>query len=301
MLKTLLKPAYRFAHDVLYRSGQLRTAWGARYEGQPILQGHISDEHLGDPRLDDQLCRDFAAAGITVSDYRIDAGAYAHYLKEARYPAGYYGGGVDPKQNFTEKTLEHYVSTQFMDLGPDSVFVDIAACSSPFHQIVRARYGVAQSYQQDLIFPPGRHGDRIGGYGHELDLPDGSVDAVTLHCSLEHFEGDTDTRFFQRLERLLRPGGRAIVLPFYIAHRYTIHIDPAYNLLKGHRPQLDPLAQLRYCDWYQFFSRHYDLAALQRRILSQAPGLRLYLYRVTNFREVYAGSYLRFVGVFERV
>ena len=183
---------------------------------------------------------------------------------------------------------------------PETVFVDIAACTSPFYQIVRKLYGTPHTYQQDLIFPKGLHGDRIGGWAHELHLPDNSVDAITLHCSLEHFEGDSDSLFFKELARVLKPGGRAVILPFYLAHTYTIHVDPAYNLLKSHRPKIDPAAQLRYCNWYQFFSRHYDPVALQRRILNQAPELKISLYRVTNFRDVDPKCYLRWIGVFEK-
>jgi len=297
MLKPLIKPIYRFTHDLLNACSPL---WAYPLAGRPVKWGHISAEHLQDPSLDEELARTFGSMGIAVEPYYIPEAAYRQYLREVTYPDSYYGGGRDPKANFTEKSLEHFVSLQFLQLNAHSVFVDIAACNSPFHQIVRQYLGVRTTYQQDLIYPPGIHGHRIGGYADKLYLPDESVDAVTLHCSLEHFEGEGDTAFFRELQRVLRPGGRAVVLPFYLAHTYTLHIDPAYNLLKGHRPGLDPQAQLRYCSWYQFFSRHYDPPALQRRILQQAPALRLSLYRVMNFRQIDARCYLRWVGVFEK-
>ena len=180
------------------------------------------------------------------------------------------------------------------------MLVDIAACTSPFSELVKDFFPLQTTYQQDLIYPAGIHGRRIGGWAHELHLPDASVDAVTLHCSLEHFEGNSDTRFFQELERVLKPRGRAIILPFYLANTYTFHVDPAFNLLKGHRPDVDPRAQLRYCSWKQYFSRHYDPIALRKRVLHQAPSLNLKLYRVENFKEVDASCYLRFIGVFEK-
>ncbi|RMG62949.1 MAG: class I SAM-dependent methyltransferase [Bacteroidetes bacterium] len=300
MLKTLLRPAYTLTHALLYQSRALNP-WFRQQYGAQVGEGHISDEHLDHPELDDRLVADLQNRGIPVKPWVIDAKGYQAYLEAADYPADYYGGGLDPEANFTEKTLEHYVSTLFLDLGPDKVHVDMAACNSPFYEIVRRVFGVRTSYQQDLIYPSGRHGDRIGGWAHELDLPDGSVHAVTLHCSLEHFEGDSDRLFFQKLERVLAPGGRVVILPFYLAHTYTIHVDPAYNLLKGHRPTLDPKAALRYCSWRQFFSRHYDPQALQERLLAAAPSLQLTLYRFTNFREVHPPSYLRFAGVFEKV
>lgn len=300
MIKSLLRPLYRFSHDFLYETSGVNPLFKRNYSGRPVIKGHISDEHLEDPTLDDALVKAFEKEGISVKEHVIDVEGYKSYLEQVQYPDSYYGGGKDPEDNFTEKTLEHYVSTDFIDFGPDTVFIDVAACTSPFYHIVRRLYGATQTYQQDLIYPKGLHGDKIGGWASELYLPDASVDAVTLHCSLEHFEGDSDTEFFQELDRVLKPGGRAVILPFYVAGTYTIHVDPAFNLLKFHQPQLDPDAHLRYCNWYQYFSRHYDPAAVRRRILDKAPGLSLTLHRVKNFTEVDANCYLRFVGVFEK-
>ena len=268
--------------------------------GKAVKAGHISDEHLENPELDTALEEGFKAIGVKVHTYEIDATAYQDYLKLADYPADYYGGGLDPRQNFTEKTLEHFVSLDFLQLGKESTFIDIAACTSPFSGILREKMGVAHTFQQDLIYPKGIHGNKIGGWAHELYRADESVDAVSLHCSLEHFEGNSDTLFFQELERVLKPGGRAVILPFYLAHEFSNHIDPAYNLLKNHHPPIDDKARLRHCNWYQFFSRHYDPNALKRRVLDKAPRLELNLYRVSNFKEVYKDSYLRWIGVFEK-
>ncbi|MEL6589028.1 MAG: class I SAM-dependent methyltransferase, partial [Bacteroidota bacterium] len=236
MLKQIIRPLYHFSHDLLFQTRQFNPLIKQKHAGYPILQGHISDEHLADAALEDILAKGLREKGVSVKDFEIDIPGYYQYLERAQYPATYYGGGLDPEQNFTEKTLEHYVSLSFLNLQTDATFVDVAACTSPFFQILRRLYGLTETYNQDLIFEPGLHGDRIGGYAHELHLPDESVDGVTLHCSLEHFEDDTDTRFFQELERVLKPGGRAVILPFYLAHEYTIHVDPAYNLLKNHKP-----------------------------------------------------------------
>ena len=249
MLKSILKPIYHFSHDLLYQTRSINPLFKQRHAGFPILQGHISDEHLEDPALDNLLCEGLEAIGVSVHGHEIDIAAYHHYLKQAQYPESYYGGGHDTEQNFTEKTLEHYVSTGFIDFGPETVFIDVAACTSPFYQVVQRLFGVQEAYQQDLIYPKGLHEDKIGGYASELYLPDESVDAITLHCSLEHFEGDSDTAFFQELERVLKPGGKAVILPFYLAHEYTIHIDPAYNLLKNHHPKIDLKARVWASAW----------------------------------------------------
>ena len=288
-------------HDLINSTSWMNPFLKETFNGKEILKGHISDEHLENPAFDEELAEYFRSVGIEVKPFIIEKEEYFDYLKKAEYPKGYYGGGEDPDQNFTEKTLEHFVSTKFLNLNPDSVFIDIAACNSPFYEIVKRIYNVREAYQQDLIFPKGLNGDKIGGFASEIPLPDNSVDAVTLHCSLEHFEGSSDSQFFIEMARVLKPGGRVVVLPFYLAYEYTIHVDPAFNILKNHKVEIDDeRARLRYCTWYQFFSRHYDVQAVQERILNKAPALKLTLYKVENFRILEESGYLRWIGVFEK-
>jgi SAM-dependent methyltransferase len=299
-LKSFLKPLYDYTHDLLFDQMAYHPFFPKNFNGKKITTGFISDEHLNYPSLDEQLLIDLKQHRIETGSFAIDISSYKKYLAEASYPASYYGGGLDPQNNFTEKTLEHFVSLSFLNPGRSKVLIDVAAATSPFMKIIKKKYGLEESYQQDLIYPPGIHDDKIGGYAHEIPLPDNSVDIVSLHCSLEHFENDSDIRFFKTLERILKPGGKCVVLPFYIARKYTIHLDPAFNLLKFHHPMLDPLAEIRYCKWKQYHSRHYDPAALRRRILNLCPALKLTVYKVQNFKDVSEKCYLRFVGVFEK-
>lgn len=300
MIKELLRPVYHATHDLMFKTISLNPLFRGTFQGQPVARGFISDEHLEDPTLDDKLANDLEQAGIPVMPYHIDRKGYRGYLKKAVYPVSYYGGGKDAKQNFTEKTLEHYVSLDLLELSTGSVFIDVAAATSLFYKIVKKLKGVKASYCQDLVFPKGIRGSYIGGPASEIPLDPGSVDAITLHCSLEHFEGNDDTEFFRTAQKLLKPGGKVVVLPFYLAGEYTIHIDPVFNFLKRHRPRLDPEARLRYCDWYQYFSRHLSVSALQSRIMDQCPRLQLTVYRAGNFRDVDPGCYLRFAGVFQK-
>lgn len=300
MFKAALKPIYHFVHDGLFQTIDANPFFPNYHQGKRIEKGHISLEHLQNPELDIKLSEALETVGAEIKPYHIDVAAYRNYLTETAYPESYYGGGLDPKQNFTEKTLEHFVSLDFMNLNADSRFVDIAACTSPFSGIIKKRFGVQESYQQDLVYPKGLNDGKIGGYGHELPFEANSVDAVTLHCSLEHFEGISDTEFFKTMDRVLKPGGRVIVLPFYLASRYVIHVDPVFNAIRRHRPQLDEKAELRYCNWYQFFSRHYDPNALKTRILDHCPNLDLSIHRVENYKSVDPACYLRFIGVFEK-
>ena len=128
------------------------------------------------------------------------------------------------------------------------------------------------------------------------------MDAVTLHCSVEHFEGNSDMMFYKEMERQLKPGGKIVILPFYMAYEYTIHVDPIYNIIKRNNVKLDDNTRfrLRYSSWYQFYSRHYDPRALKERILDNCQNLDLKIYRVKNYQEISESCYLRFVGVLEK-
>jgi len=272
-----------------------------RIRKKGIKTEHISAEHLANPSLDDFIEKQLQQYNIEIRNFSIDKSEYKLFVKQANYPVSYYGGGLKSKLNFTEKTLEHYVSCCFIDFKPEMIFIDYAAANSPFQEIVKHLFGVKQALKQDIIFPKGLKGDKLGGYPKDFGFPNESIDAVTLHCSLEHFEGESDIEFFLAMEKLLKPGGKIVVLPFYLSYEYTIHIDPIYNLLKLHTPKIDEKAQLRYCDWRQFFSRHYSPDVLYTRILSKLENLKLTIYKVNNFKEIDEMAYLRYVAVFTKV
>jgi SAM-dependent methyltransferase len=300
---SLIKKIYNGLHKSLHSHIDSLPFLPKKYLGKPILKGHISAKHLENPELDDDLVEKLKETGIKVNDFLINTEGYRHYIEAANYSKSYYGGGFDPTQNFIEKTLEHYVSLSFLPLHEGALFMDIAAATSPFSDIIRSKYPVSKSYKQDLIFPKGVENNRVGGDASHIPLPNDSIDGATLHCSLEHFEGTSDTLFFQEITRILKPNGCVVVLPFYLASEYTNHTDPIFNLLRGHKVHLDddPRVQLRYATWKQFFSRHYDTQALHERILSNVKGLELTVYRVRNFKEVDESCYLRFIGVFRKV
>jgi hypothetical protein len=294
MFKTLAKPFYRMAHDVLFATAFYNPLFKKEHHNKKVIKGFIGDEHLSKPELDNELFNQLIAKNIVVKNYVISLSAYNHYMQQAQYPASYYGGGNDSKQNFLQKTLEHYVSQTFFTLKHDDIFLDVAACTSPFATIMQKHYG-ANVYKQDLIYPNGINQNKIGGYAHQTQLPSNSVKAITLHCSLEHFEDNTDILFFKEVNRILKIGGKAIILPFYFAHTYTIHIDPAFNLLHNHHPVIDNQADLRYCNWYQFHSRHYDICQLQQRIIKSMPQCDIIIHKVENYKVLQPSGYLRWI------
>jgi len=300
MLKAIWATGYRVFHDVAFRTIRFNPLIPKCINGRTVKYGFVSDEHLRDPRLDDRLVDELQTAGIEVRPYQIDINGYQEYLRKAHYPKTYHGGSV-ARSSFIEKSLEHYVSAALLRFAPDDAYIDIASRRSPFCEIVREIWSPKTLYRQDLCYEPGIHGDTIGGNAGNLPLADQSITKATLHCSLEHFEGDSDMELLREMSRVLRPGGKLCILPFYLAREYTIHTDPVYDILFGRNLQFDPEAQIRYCSWSNRHSRHYDVAHLKTRILSNGKGMKITVLRVENFREVHPDSYLRFIGMFEKV
>jgi SAM-dependent methyltransferase len=300
MSRSLLGAGYRVIHRFLHRTLPCNPFIPKTIHGKGVQYGFISNEHLAHPELDQQILDDLSDLGIEVGSYQIDLNRYRDYLRQADYPTNYHGGGRLEGKTFEEKSLEHFVSAELLKFTSEDVFIDIASDRSPFHEIVRKLWNPKEVYSQDLSYPTGIHGNRVGGDAGSLPFPDNSISKATLHCSLEHFEGDSDQSLFRELGRVLKPGGVLCVLPFYLAGEYTIHTDPIHCWFFAPEVSFDPEAQLRYCNWTNRHSRHYDIAALGKRILPNLNGLNLKVLSVTNFREVHPSCYLRFVGLFEK-
>ena len=243
------------------------------------------------------LRAELAAAGAEIVPFRVDPDAFRRYVRESGYPTMdyWYGGSL---RAATEKYLEHFISFDLLDLRADDVVLDVASCTSPWTAIVHRRYG-CRTYRQDLSYPPGVHGDEIGGDAVEMPLADESVDKIALHCSFEHFEGDRDSRFLHEAERVLRPGGKLCILPLYMSAEYSIQTD--LEAWGAHEPEFDPEAQVWIVDgWGETHGRLYDAQRFAERVLAHLGGLRLRLHWVENATDLDPASPLRLAAVFTK-
>ncbi len=235
--------------------------------------------------------------GVEAIPYRIDVAAFWRYVEESGYRQMSYWEGGKARAGI-EKWLEHFVSIDLLQPRQGDVLVDIASCSSPFPDILRERWR-CETYRQDWSYPPGLNGDRIGSDAAALPVPAEFADALTLHCSFEHFEGDRDARFLREAERILRPGGRLCILPLYTNWTYCVQTDlEAWHL---RRPEFERDAVVCVSHkWGEVHGRFYDPPHFVERILGSLGRLRLQLYRVENYQEVDPDCYLRFAAVFTR-
>lgn len=238
-----------------------------------------------------------AALGIEVEDRRVDVSAYWAFVREAEYQqryAGYYAG------NLVEKTLEHFIAQDLLGLGPHDVYVDIASEDSPAPDIYHRLAG-SETYAQDLAFPAGRIGRRIGGNAAAMPVPDGFATKMALHCSFEHFEGDADRGFVSECCRVLRPGGRGVVVPLYLTDRYAIQTDPVVSVPAGVEFEADATLHAAR-RWGNRHGRFYDPGHLVDRLIRPNAGrLRFSIVRFTNLGEVDPSCYARFTLVIDRL
>ena len=120
------------------------TSWRVRHA--PRYASPTSDELAV---IEDQL----SAVGVQVHDYEPSPELFRAFKLEKSFPADYHGGedgGV-----WDEKLLEHWIARGKFDLmgyGADDVYVDIAACGSPWAQVLRERANV-QAFAIDLNVP----------------------------------------------------------------------------------------------------------------------------------------------------
>ena len=241
----------------------------------------------------DHVERLLTGAGIPVRRWPLPAAGFAEYLERAVYPEGYHGSPSGRRRSFYEKALEHFVSLELASPAAGEVLVDVASNGGPFIGIASALHGVG-CFEQDLRFPAGTHGSRIGGDAAHMTVEPGFADVMTLHCSYDHFEGTSDVGFAREAARVMRPGGRTVIVPLYLSDTFGAKVDPRLRL-PGLR--LDE-GMLRF--WIPGlgvrFSRFYDPERLKSRVLEPAAGAGLSweVVRITGVAGAVADGYCHF-------
>jgi len=234
-----------------------------------------------------------ATPGVRVERYWVDAEGYRRYLRDARYREGSYGS------TFAEKTLEHYVSACLLALEGEDVLLDVASQYSPFPDIAKRLFGCKTVWRQDLAYRAGIHGDRIGSNAIDIPLPDASVTKMTLHCSFEHFEGDDDVGFVREAARLLSPGGRACILPLYMADEYVQLTDPTVRR-RGLRLDADAETVCVF-GYNNRFGRFYTPEKFAQRVVANARGLTVTVVAIADASKIDPSCYLQLAVRLEKL
>lgn len=201
-------------------------------------------------------------------------------------------------RNFTEKSLEHYVSFKLLELEKGDTYIDIASSASPVPKIVSRLFGV-NAYSQDLSYEKGVHGNTIGGDAGDLPVGSGFTNKMALHCSFEHFEGDSDVRFMKECNRILPEGGKVCILPLYLSEVFRNVTDPTVCLRR--MPEFDKGALIS-CRkrFHSAFGRNYDPLSFEERIVKNLDGLSMTIYHIENSNHIDDSVYLTFAAVISK-
>jgi SAM-dependent methyltransferase len=237
-----------------------------------------------------EIAQSFNEYSLAVINYEIDIEKYRDYVEHAGYRSKY---KKYYPNNLTEKTLEHYIGLDLLKLTKDDIFLDIASENSPLAEICKHLFGV-QSFSQDIMYEDGIQGNRIGGDACEMPVPDGFATKAILTCSLEHFEGDADTRLFKEMHRVLKPGGVICIIPFYLHTEAFTMTDPT---ISGRNNVTFDDGITIYCaeGWGNRHGRHYSPKSFIERIANQVKGkFKFDIYYLTNSKELGQEVYARF-------
>jgi len=242
-----------------------------------------------------RIIRQLISVGITPIDYEIDVEDYRTYFDNAGYKLSfpnYYDF------NLHEKSLEHYLCSQLLSLGKEDVYIDVASEHSPVPEIYSRLFG-AKCYRQDLFYPPGLNGDKIGGYAGNMPVSSGFATKMGLHCSLEHFEGRADIAFLKEAGRVLRPGGRICIIPLYLSEFYGVQTDPVVAMKDNVAFDEDAVICCAK-GWGNRHGRFYDYLHLEERIVENLGEMKITVYAFTNAKEVDPSGYVLFGVVIDK-
>jgi len=242
----------------------------------------------------DKIVYKLSELGFAVEDYEIDIDNYRNYFQTSRYMEkflDYY------PCNLTEKSLEHYIAATLLGLDEKDVYIDIASEGSPVPIIYNNLFG-AKTFRQDLSYLSEFNGSQFGGDAAKMPVPDEFATKMALHCSFEHFEGDSDIGFIREADRVLKPGGLVCIVPLYLADAYSIVTNPVIAVSQNVRFEDKEIV----CCVKEFnnrFGRFYDPGSLKSRIQNNIGDLRLTIYRITN-AQFDPSCYVQFAALLQK-
>ncbi|MDA8079504.1 MAG: class I SAM-dependent methyltransferase [Nitrospiraceae bacterium] len=250
-------------------------------------------DHI-EPEAVEAVWTGFRNTGLHCEHLTVSPEAFRAYVQDAEYEGRFpdYCNGY--RSVLDEKSLEHFIARSILDPRESDTLIDLASEHSPLSDIVSRLTG-CRAFRQDIMHPPGINGERIGGDACRMPIPDGFADKITLTCSLEHFEGDSDSRLFVEMYRVLKPGGMVCVVPFYAFPSAANQTDPTIGV--PNNVPFDSSATI-FCahGWGNRFARFYSPESFVKRIAERTGSLFDYtLYRLMNTGAIHSGIYARFV------
>lgn len=198
--------------------------------------------------------------------------------------------------------MEHALTFELLDFSRVRRYCDVAAAASPIEYALTTEWSQVEYWKQDMLYKTDMNCKIIGGLAQAMQSVEPYFfDALTLHCSFEHFCGSSDVEFLIEVDRILSSIGACLILPLYVAATHRIFFDPT-TVSVDQVSKFDLEGELRpVYGFRQEHGRFYSAVSLVSRLLKQLPStLRATLIRFTEQDLVDSGIYLNFALVLHR-
>ncbi len=179
-----------------------------------------------------------------------------------------------------KKALEFFFSSQLLEISEEDVILDAAGGESNYLLGIKHTFHPAKLILHDQIYDVFEEKDgilTIDGDISSIPLPDNSVDKISCHHAFEHFQGDKDILFIKEIARLLKPGGKAAIIPLFISEKYIECWNIKHYGAFDSKAELliDTTATLPGGPADGHFARIYSPEILRNRILNLAENVGL--------------------------
>lgn len=240
--------------------------------------------------------KSFHKEGLKLPDYFVKKERFIEFSNDFGFGDDFYGGKDKPV--WTEKVLEHFIAWEMVvrNLKKDELYIDVAAASSPWVKMLNEKgfKAVGIDLNRSYKFPDDPN--YLVMDATNTTFKDGSVSGVSLQCAFEMFTGDDDINLIKELGRILKIGGKALVIPLYMNTHYCGFTSKEFRFSRKYH---DKGSKLYLREEFKGipFARDYDVLTLKERVLDTADknGLEYKIYVLRNGREIHEGVYCHFI------
>lgn len=157
---------------------------------------------------------------VKIVDSSVTPGDLLSFQDQFRYPRFYYV--ADRRIRYS---LWHCVGGRLANLDASSIVIDVGAQAGLWGAMMRRCIG-CRVFDLDLEYKPGRNGFRLGAPASRIPLDDRSATHIVTFCAFNCFEGNDDSAMIDEAARVLKPGGKLIIVPLCIGDEYINLYDP---------------------------------------------------------------------------